>query len=51
MAHIAQLTIMTAPTKSAKQYAPKRTIILGSARCVMPKTTDVNSAKSSIAEK
>ena len=51
MVHIAQLRTMTAPTKRVKQKAPKRIINFGSARCVMPKTTDTHSAKINMAEK
>ena len=39
-----QLAAMTPPANSTKQKTPKRNIIFGCARCVMPKTTDVNSA-------
>jgi hypothetical protein len=51
MANMSQLAMITAPTKSPKQYAPKRIIIFGSARIVMPKTTDVKSENRSTALK
>ena len=41
MSHMTQLAAMVPPTKRAKQKAPKRTIMLGSERWVMPKTTEV----------
>ena len=40
MAHMTQLAAMVPPTKHTKQKAPKRIIIFGSVRWVMPKTTD-----------
>ena len=51
MAYISQLMTMVDPTKMAKQKAPKRIIILGCARCVMPKTIEVKSEKSRTALK
>jgi hypothetical protein len=42
---------MVPPTKMTKEKRPKRIIILGSARCVMPKTMDVKNAKSRTAQK
>jgi len=51
MAHITQLAAITAPTNNTKQYAPNRTIIFGSALCVIPNTTEVHSANSNMAEK
>ena len=45
MKYITQLAAIVPPTKRTKQKAPKRIIIRGSARWVMPKTMDVKSAK------
>jgi hypothetical protein len=51
ISHIAQLATIVPPTKRAKQKAPNRIIILGSDRCVIPKTIDVNNEKRSTAPK
>ena len=51
IANITQLATITAPTNNTKQNAPNRTIIFGSARCVIPNTTEVHSANSNMAEK
>ena len=49
MSHISQLAAMVPTTIRAKQKAPKRTILRGSERCVMPKTTEVKNEKISTA--
>ncbi len=51
MAHMSQLAAMTPPTQSRKQKAPNRTIMRGWERWVIPNTTEVKRAKSSMAEK
>ena len=51
MSHMTQLAAMVPPTKRTKQNAPKRIIMRGSARWVMPKTTEVKRAKSRTAPK
>jgi len=51
MKYMTQLAAIVPPTKRVKQKAPKRNIILGCARCVIPKTIDVKKAKSSTAVK
>ena len=51
MKYMTQLAAMVPPMNRAKQNAPKRTIMRGSARWVMPKTTDVNSENSNTALK
>jgi hypothetical protein len=51
ISHITQLAAIVPPTNSTKQNAPNRIIIRGSDRCVIPKTTDVNSENRSTAPK
>jgi hypothetical protein len=51
MSHMTQLPTMVPPTNRAKQKAPKRIIIRGSARCVIPKTIEVKREKRSTAPK
>ena len=51
MKYMSQLAAMVPRTMAAKQKVPKRIIILGMARWVMPKTTDVHRAKTSMALK
>jgi hypothetical protein len=51
MKYISQLAAMVPPTNMTKQKAPKRIIILGWARCVIPKTTEAKSEKSRTALK
>ncbi len=51
IAHIPQLARMVPHTNSTKQNAPKRIIMRGSERWVIPNTTDVNSEKSRTAPK
>jgi hypothetical protein len=43
MKYISQLMTIVAPTMHANVNAPKRTILRGSARCVMPKTVETKS--------
>ena len=51
MSHMTQLAAMVPPTKRAKQKAPKRIIMRGSERWVMPKTTEVKREKRRTAPK
>ena len=51
ISHITQLAAMVPVTNKAKQNAPKRIIMRGSERCVIPKTIDVNSENRRTAEK
>jgi hypothetical protein len=51
MSHMTQLAAIVPPTKRAKQNAPKRIIMRGSERWVMPKTTEVQSEKRRTAPK
>ena len=51
MSHMTQLAAMVPPTKRAKQKAPKRIIIRGSERWVMPKITEVKREKRRTAPK
>jgi hypothetical protein len=51
MSHITQLATTVPPTKRAKQKAPKRIIIRGSVRWVIPKTIEVKREKRSTAPK
>ena len=46
-----QLAAIVPPTKRAKQKAPKRIIMRGSERWVMPKITEVKSEKRRTAPK
>jgi hypothetical protein len=46
-----QLAAMVPPTKRAKQKAPKRTIMRGSVRWVIPKTIEVKREKRRTAPK
>jgi len=51
ISHMIQLAAIVPPTKSTKQKAPKRIIVRGSERCVIPKTIEVKRAKSRTAPK
>ncbi len=51
MKYISQLAAMVPPHEDTKQKAPKRIIILGSARCVIPNTIDSQRANTSTALK
>lgn len=51
MIHISHAATKTPPRNIAKQYAPYCTISFVVFRCVMPNTTDAQSANNSAAEK
>ena len=51
MKYMSQLAAMVPKVKTAKQKVPKRIIILGWARCVMPKTIEAKKAKTRTAAK
>jgi hypothetical protein len=51
MKYMPQLTTIAPATNKPKHIAPNRIIIFGSARCVIPNTTEANSAYSSSAGK
>lgn len=46
ISHITQLEAIVPPTNNAKQSAPKRAMLFGSARCVIPKTIEVKNENS-----